>query len=138
VLLAPGTDVRAEPRELGGILYEEVVRGATVEGEPLPVLVAFHYAGGTARESFDHNDQVAGPVRILAPPGAWPRCRTGSLIPVRRGRPDANQSAFPRSTEGSCPSKSISGSIRDDHQDPARHGVARHQRSRSSRDAGEG
>jgi len=80
--MAPGTEARAEPQELAGVFYEEVVRGATAHGEPLPLLVAFHYSGGSARESFEHYNEVAGPVRILVPLGRYPKRQGLSYFPV--------------------------------------------------------
>lgn len=81
LVLAPAT-VRAEPKVLAGVSYEEVVRGAPADGEPMPVLVAFHYSGGSAAESFENYDQIAGPVRILVPLGAWPKRNGLSYFPV--------------------------------------------------------
>lgn len=72
----------AEPRTLAGIAYEEVVRGTPAEGEAAPVLVAFHYSGGSAAESFENYDQIAGPVRILVPLGAHPKRAGLSYFPV--------------------------------------------------------
>lgn len=80
--MTPGTDARAEPRELAGVFYEEVVRGATAPGERLPLLVAFHYSGGSAREAFEHYDEVAGPVRILVPLGRYHKRQGLSYFPV--------------------------------------------------------
>jgi phospholipase/carboxylesterase len=73
---------RAEPKQLAGMAYEEVVRGEAVDGQPLPLLVAFHYSGGSASESFENYDQVGGPVRILVPLGAHPKRQGLSYFPV--------------------------------------------------------
>lgn len=73
---------RADPKQLAGVAYEEIVRGQAVDGQPLPLLVAFHYSGGSARESFENYDQVAGPVRILVPLGAHPKRQGLSYFPV--------------------------------------------------------
>ncbi|WP_029911709.1 alpha/beta hydrolase [Caulobacter sp. UNC358MFTsu5.1] len=77
-----GTGARAEPRWLAGVAYEEVTRGETTGGEPPPVLVAFHYSGGSAIESFTNYDQVSGPVRILVPLGRHPKRGGLSYFPV--------------------------------------------------------
>lgn len=79
---AAGEPARADPRQLAGVAYEEVVRGDAGTGEPLPLLVAFHYSGGSARESFENYDQVAGPVRILVPLGRHPKRQGLSYFPV--------------------------------------------------------
>ena len=81
VLLAT-SPAAAEPRTLAGISYEEVVRGTPADGEVMPVLVAFHYSGGSAAESFENYDQIAGPVRILVPLGAHPKRNGLSYFPV--------------------------------------------------------
>ena len=73
---------RADPKQLAGVAYEEIVRGEPVDGQPPALLVAFHYSGGSARESFENYDQVAGPVRILVPLGAHPKRQGLSYFPV--------------------------------------------------------
>jgi len=72
----------AEPKVLAGVAYEEVVRGKPVEGAVIPLLVAFHYSGGSAAESFAHYDELPGPVRILVPLGAFPKRQGLSYFPV--------------------------------------------------------
>lgn len=80
--LFAGGPASAEPRVLAGVTYEEVVRGAAADGEAMPVLVAFHYSGGSAAESFENYDRIAGPVRILVPLGAYPKRNGLSYFPV--------------------------------------------------------
>jgi phospholipase/carboxylesterase len=72
----------AEPKVLAGVAYEEVVRGKPAEGAVIPLLVAFHYSGGSAAESFAHYDELPGPVRILVPLGAFPKRQGLSYFPV--------------------------------------------------------
>lgn len=81
LLLAPARAL-AEPKVLAGVAYEEVVRGETANGEAMPVLIAFHYSGGSAAESFENYDQIAGPVRILVPLGRYPKRQGLSYFPV--------------------------------------------------------
>lgn len=82
VLSLAAASATAEPRVLAGVAYEEVVRGDDVAGAALPLLVAFHYSGGSAAESFENYDQVSGPVRILVPLGAFPKRQGLSYYPV--------------------------------------------------------
>lgn len=80
--LALPLNAQAEPRQLAGVAYEELVRGDPNSNEPMPLLIAFHYSGGSAEETFEHYDQVPGPVRILAPLGAYPKRAGRSYFPV--------------------------------------------------------
>ncbi len=72
----------AEPKVLAGVAYEEIVRGKPADGAVIPLLVAFHYSGGSAAESFAHYDELPGPVRILVPLGAFPKRQGLSYFPV--------------------------------------------------------
>ena len=80
--LALPLNTQAEPRQLAGVAYEEAVRGEPGSNEPMPLLVAFHYSGGSAAETFENYDQVLGPVRILAPLGAYPKRAGRSYFPI--------------------------------------------------------
>lgn len=86
VLLAvPGLAVAQTPAKSGnaaGFDYEMVVRGAPPETQHLPLLVAFHYSGGTLAQVFENYDAVSGPVRIIAVRGANPKRGGFSYFPV--------------------------------------------------------
>jgi len=88
LLLTPASPARADPGQLAGIAYEEAVRGEARGGEPMPLLVVFHYSGGTAAEAFEQYDEIAGPVRILVPLGAYPKRSGLSYFPVDYYRRD--------------------------------------------------
>ena len=72
---------QSKPHYLAGVAYEEVVRGGE-EGDALPLLVAFHYSGGSSREAFENYDQISGPVRILVPLGRYPKRQGLSYFPT--------------------------------------------------------
>jgi predicted esterase len=82
LMLTMAAPAQAEPGRLAGFAYEEQVHGQTAGGEPPPLLIAFHYSGGSAAESFENYDQIAGPVRILVPLGAYPKRNGLSYFPV--------------------------------------------------------
>lgn len=82
VLFSSAPPAFAEPRVLAGVTYEEVVLGTPVNSEPVPVLIAFHYSGGSASESIENYDQIVGPVRILVPLGAYPKRNGLSYFPI--------------------------------------------------------
>lgn len=79
--LCLATTAHAQPKSLAGVAYEELVRGAAPD-QAMPLLIALHYSGGSAAESFDNYDQVVGPVRILVPLGAYPKRRGLSYFPI--------------------------------------------------------
>ena len=94
-LLVPAA-VHAEPKRLAGVAYEETVRGEPAPGQVLPLLIAFHYSGGSAAESFENYDGLAGPVRILVPLGTFPKRKGFSYFPVdyyERGAADRQRIA---------------------------------------------
>jgi len=81
-LICAVAPVIAEPQALAGVTYEEVVRGEAAAGAAMPLLVAFHYSGGSSAESFANYDEVPGPVRILVPLGGFPKRQGLSYYPV--------------------------------------------------------
>jgi len=67
---------------MAGFAYEVVVRGEPQGDAPLPLIVALHYSAGSAEETFENYDEVAGPVRILVPLGEHPKRGGLSYFPV--------------------------------------------------------
>lgn len=99
LVLALPASAHACPKVLAGVSYEEVVRGEPIEGEAMPLLVAFHYSAGSAAESFENYDEIAGPVRILVPLGKYPKRDGLSYFPVDYYRWSADeQFRFARET----------------------------------------
>lgn len=62
--------------------YEETVRNATGREAKLPLLIAFHYSGGTPAQSIADYSDLKTPVRIIAVRGEYQKRQGYSYFPV--------------------------------------------------------
>lgn len=82
-ITATGAPAAAQPSaETPALRYEEVLLNATGREANLPLLVAFHYSGGTTREAIADYADLKGPVRIIAVRGTYPKRSGYSYFPV--------------------------------------------------------
>lgn len=85
IFLAAGFESRAQLAEnlssrLAGFEYFEVVKGK--DHGDLPLLIVFHYSGGTPQETIADYDSLKNPVRIILPRGNYQKKQGFSYFPV--------------------------------------------------------
>lgn len=66
--------------EVAGFEYLEIVKGP--DPGRLPLLIAFHYSGGTPLETVADFDSLKAPIRILIPKGNYSKRNGFSYFPV--------------------------------------------------------
>lgn len=64
-----------------GFKYEEIIKGKPIGNKRLPLVVAFHYSGGTPQESFENYDSLQAPVRIIVVKGNYKKRSGYSYYP---------------------------------------------------------
>lgn len=67
--------------KLEGFSYVEEVRLAEKNDKSIPVMIVFHYSGGSASSALQDYVDIAVPVRIIAPIGNYPKRAGRSYFP---------------------------------------------------------